>query len=153
MKLTRKHLRDLIIEEVSEKKTMVPNSIKHNYLAVSHDENEQNWVREHGIPLGVIPHGYVVLHLTHILTPSSIVTRDDIVGLSGRAHDRIFRRGRYDPDVDLMKALGITHIASNERSFHDQPGAEFIDNEIHGLWLIPADQYGPAMESTHSSYI
>ena len=117
MKLTRRHLRDLIIEIAKENKTMIPNRIKHNYLAVSHDEADQDRVREHGIPLGVIPPGYIVLDATF---GSSLVTHDDVVALSG-ALTRLMlgpsmninpQLPPFDevPKIDLMRSLGITHI-------------------------------------------
>ena len=130
MKLTRKHLRDLIIEEVSEKKTMVPSSIKNNYLAVSHDENEQNLARENRIPIGVIPHGYVVLD-DRVNKVTIIVTHDDAIALSDKAYQRLFGFGHRlvgggrtatahqalvgrSVDMKLMKALGITHIVFSQ---------------------------------------
>jgi len=113
MKLTRKHLRDLIIEEVSEKKTMVPSSIKNNYLALSQDEGEQDWAQRLRIPVGVIPHGYVLLEDNYKAV--IVMTRDDAVALSRDIFARMFEGETKfgKPNMRLIWALGITHIVTS----------------------------------------
>ena len=148
MKLTRKHLRDLIIEaihepeepeEPEENKTMIPNKVKHNYLAVSHDENEQNLAREQGIPPGVIPHGYVVLDagggtmfLKNWPAPGpddestvTLVTHDDVVALSD-AVVNLITDPMASPKIGRMRSLGITHI------FLEAFAAGIDDGEVIG---------------------
>jgi len=140
MKLTRRHLRDLIIEIAKENKTMIPNRIKHNYLAVSSDESDQDFAREHGIMQGVIPHGYVVLEPDfghRQWDPPTLVTHDDIIALSDTVAKRINLNTDF-PEFDLIKSLGITHIMVPPGAVSSMVGADaalagdFADN--NSVW-------------------